>query len=530
MRRMINFPLCATLAALSHSSALAEPADNFTGIVPAVSAATVAPWISQPELFQARLSLTNLNKIKGDFGENLVSAHLKQRNGWQQVSPGFGIHGPDHVTMKFDRQGLPRDVFFWDVKYNTSRPGLGQDTDARIRKWAFDLATQNRQAGVADLKKAPQHLLATRRMDIETPGGRLAVAWKDNAGVIWLDATPARAADVRTHLRRVAESLDATSRGDIRIRRRFIEIAPTADGLRLGFSTPMVIRWDQHTVRSSLVASIRDAIDLPISFSDRAALAASLADEVVQIKDLGVLRQPGPFSWARRAGTGGVAGAGLDVIFRLAEAAINGRSPHWGEVARGATVGGTSLTAAIFVEDRVAALSQRFAFSVAGGASPATRIALSHVTGGALGAAVVIPLYAYGGWALGLHDITTANRGAAAGGIGLVGGFAVNAALTGLVGTFGTASTGTAIGSLSGAAANSATLAWLGGGSLAAGGGGAAVGTIVLSGGTAVVVVALYGGVMYYNHWKDAQNHHADCIARIEGLKDHFERSQLAKE
>ena len=48
------------------------------------------------------------------------------------------------------------------------------------------------------------------------------------------------------------------------------------------------------------------------------------------------------------------------------------------------------------------------------------------------------------------------------------------------VGALATASTGTAISSLSGAAATNATLAWLGGGSLAAGGGGVAVGTAVL--------------------------------------------------
>lgn len=48
------------------------------------------------------------------------------------------------------------------------------------------------------------------------------------------------------------------------------------------------------------------------------------------------------------------------------------------------------------------------------------------------------------------------------------------------VSALATASTGTAISTLSGAAASNAILAWLGGGSLAAGGGGMATGTIVL--------------------------------------------------
>lgn len=63
------------------------------------------------------------------------------------------------------------------------------------------------------------------------------------------------------------------------------------------------------------------------------------------------------------------------------------------------------------------------------------------------------------------------------------------------VSVFGTASTGTAIGTLSGAAAKSATLAYLGGGSLVAGGGGVALGTVVFGGlvvGPALLVAGLF--------------------------------------
>lgn len=71
--------------------------------------------------------------------------------------------------------------------------------------------------------------------------------------------------------------------------------------------------------------------------------------------------------------------------------------------------------------------------------------------------------------------IAVASTGVAA--IALCG---VPAATTSAVMAFGAASTGTAISSLSGAAATNATLAWLGGGSLAAGGGGMAAGSVVL--------------------------------------------------
>ena len=59
-----------------------------------------------------------------------------------------------------------------------------------------------------------------------------------------------------------------------------------------------------------------------------------------------------------------------------------------------------------------------------------------------------------------------------------------------------TASTGTAISTLSGVAASNATLAWLGGGSLAAGGGGMALGTMVLGGIVAGPALAIFGHIV----------------------------------
>lgn len=87
------------------------------------------------------------------------------------------------------------------------------------------------------------------------------------------------------------------------------------------------------------------------------------------------------------------------------------------------------------------------------------------------------------------------------------GGFAGAAAgsLTfAAVGALATASTGAAISGLSGAAATSATLAWLGGGSLAAGGMGVAGGTAVLAGVVAAPALLVTFGVLW---WKGAGDH-----------------------
>ena len=79
---------------------------------------------------------------------------------------------------------------------------------------------------------------------------------------------------------------------------------------------------------------------------------------------------------------------------------------------------------------------------------------------------------------------------------GTFGGFAAAGTTTSAVMALGTASTGTAIASLSGVAATNATLAALGGGAIAAGGGGMALGTTIL-GATTLGVGLLVGGIIF---------------------------------
>lgn len=120
--------------------------------------------------------------------------------------------------------------------------------------------------------------------------------------------------------------------------------------------------------------------------------------------------------------------------------------------------------------------------------------------GGASGGVIAGAVFSYGAYFLGYSDLKTANRNMTAASLGAAAGALGSAATFGLVATFGAASTGTAIASLSGAAATNATLAWIGGGTLAAGGGGVAAGATILTGGTALIAIGVGAGVMYlYN-------------------------------
>lgn len=82
------------------------------------------------------------------------------------------------------------------------------------------------------------------------------------------------------------------------------------------------------------------------------------------------------------------------------------------------------------------------------------------------------------------------------------------------VGSLATASTGTAISGLSGAAATNATLAWLGGGSLASGGFGMAGGTLVL-GGLVVGPLLAIGGSVFAAKAAEAKDKAIDSYCEI---------------
>lgn len=103
----------------------------------------------------------------------------------------------------------------------------------------------------------------------------------------------------------------------------------------------------------------------------------------------------------------------------------------------------------------------------------------------------------------------------AGGASALSSGVATATAAYGLVGMLAKAGTGTAISALSGAAAKSATLAWLGGGTLAAGGGGVAAGTAVL-GGLVVVPAILVIGLWRLKRAGDVENQVEESIAELD--------------
>ena len=118
------------------------------------------------------------------------------------------------------------------------------------------------------------------------------------------------------------------------------------------------------------------------------------------------------------------------------------------------------------------------------------------------------------------HELILGGAGAL--GTAALVGIASNGGAWALASAVGTASTGTAIGSLSGAAAVNATLAWLGGGSLAAGGMGMAGGMAILGGITFAPVLAVGGWMINaqsHGNLANAQKNKAEAEKAAEEMK-----------
>jgi hypothetical protein len=112
------------------------------------------------------------------------------------------------------------------------------------------------------------------------------------------------------------------------------------------------------------------------------------------------------------------------------------------------------------------------------------------------------------------HSVYALVKGLEIGSIATVGSWS-------LVSLLGTASTGTAIATLSGVAARNAMLAWFGGGALWAGGAGMAGGSLVL-GGITVIPMLIFASWKSYARAKELDEEGGKLVEAIGGLEGHW--------
>ncbi len=491
-------------------------------------------------------TLVNANQARGAFGEAVMERVVLRSGDWWPVGLSPAPQGIDGVYLKHDAAGRPRGLLVAEAKYGSSRLGTTSSGSQLSRQWiskrlAGEASRYMQVAGLKTVRASALPSNITQRADIvrvRLSGGGEAAFWRSGSGAVWQYDGPAdRLADAQKAVGRDGKYLRDAADGKISYRSRLYGVQvkgnevtiQTHDALpngdtNLSLSRPRTVALSHAEFRGIAGEQQKEVIrqlsrKLPhLSEEDLREISASVAsprnmEELAKQTRQSALRTVSR-DMAVAATAGGVIGAIVDTGIRFygnerIQADSVGASALVGAVA-GATGAATehAVVQAAIRNDLVHQFFQRTATSI--GLSNGTSAArlMGRVAGGSVASAVVVGgLYATGAIkaddALGLMAVS---------GVSVASAIAAESAIMSLVAGVGTASTGTAISSLSGAAATNASLAWLGGGAVSAGGGGVAAGSVVLTGGVVVVAAAATYAVV----WGVGEYNNADVSKRAE--------------
>lgn len=471
-------------------------------------------------------SVLTPNIIKGDLGENIASKYFTKQylldNGnWQAVSQKFGRQGLDHVFIKYDKNGNPRGLMVGETKYGSSKLGMTKDGIQGGSRWTNQrlIKLANRFYSISEppqikLMKAP--LRPRHELTFKLKSGETATFWRKGANESWKYDGPADTLeDAKLQAQKTGRLIEGCGTGTITFRRRLFNVEKVGNQLKITIrdaenlidksSIPklpiikqIIIPWAKINNTVNKTAMQKEiAGHLKVSYphmSDKECnnYAKSLA------KDMPKLIENEKYLVAKKLrndmGKAGLAGVGIDLLIQ----SISGSDIDVGKLAfsGGVTVIslglGESMQIAMVKDNILRSAVKKIGF----GSITARSLFASNVV-----AIFAVALYSYGESAFGYSDLSTANRITISGTLGKLGSMGVKAGVFSLVRTFATAGTGTAISSLSGAAARSAITTWLGG-------------TTVVSGGTLFVFTVIPIAAMYGFQWKD-ENDKIKCTDKL---------------
>ena len=525
MRNSMTILLCCMGGILAH-------AKNSDNLIPATAGVYAAAQRTDIVWGRGKISP---NALKGSMGESFASKVYTQRvlksGDWKTLTPRSGPQGLDHLFIQTNKDGLPTDLLVGESKYNTSRLGktlsgiqMGNGwTAPRLAKLGIhynSAATANIwQFGAPPLKTAQE-------INVFLTNGKSVSFWKPVSGKEWVfSGTRQELQEAQRLAKAYGQYMSAAGSDKITYKKRIYHITPEGNNIRVAVydaadvpltgklkSLPQMDSFcikDAFSDTAKLPATTRDDIakilkgKLPISDAE----ALKFAEDIRLSASARNLTRAYSFgkALAKSSSIAALIGMGVDMGFQLFSSGdinVSQACTAAGIVAMSTGAGGLALVLPKNVGLPVQSLSKGLGSSGAairvlgGGAAVATALALidvKHLAEGNLTAQQFS------------ESVALAFSGPAASGLAFA-----------MVATWGTASTGAAISSLSGIAAYNATMASLGGGTLAAGGGGVLAGGMVLGGVAIVATAAVYVGYSIYQTVQDSEH----IRGSIEWMKD----------
>ena len=537
---MRKIRICCTIFMFLWGTAAFAADEDFINPARAASASGVTAYSSMLSKAPAALARTYVmgsTSAKGIVGESIAAKSflqttLQKTGNWYSISPRIGPNGIDHIFLKIDPEtALPRGILIGESKYNTSQLGRTVDglqltihwTNPRLR------AMGNRYyqlSNVTTIQKAPV-LGGQHEMKIVLKNGKEVCFWRTNSKEAWkFSGTQGELKEAQRLAKAYGQYLSAAGEGKIIYRSRLFQIVPQGNNIVIVVKDASQLEVLQQasklpeTQRIVLADVLKKKLPKDVEreiaknlkgkfpgYSEREL--ADLAKEINStakhvLTPYGKLHMLGTF--AAHAGVSSILAVTIDAGLQyFATGSVNTEKLMF--------TGGTVFLGTLGAQYLEVGLTQwsvtQGMFKSLGHTLGCSSSLLGSAFSSATGSFLVGVLLSYGSWYMGYVDLETANRMTIASGIGtglsIVAGWGTLAAIS----AWGTASTGTAIATLSGAAATNASLALLGGGTLAAGGGGMVLGSLILTGGTVIVAIVCTGAVMIAYHAIDKKQEFA---------------------
>ncbi len=526
--------LSAFLTSLYPHFALAQT-DSSLDAVAGAAYGVIGAALARSEAATA-LSLVNYKEVKGAFGEAVmerVALGSPRAGGWQKITLSPKKQGIDGLYLRHDSAGRPRSLLVGEAKFDSAKLAMTKNGQQLSPNWAAPRLNQEASryisAGSASsVKHAPRPRALTANPDVvqvRLSDGRASCFWRNNRLDTWsYDGPQGTLADAQKAALRDGKYVQGAAEGRITYRSREFRIDVEKNTISVKMRDASASLPDRVALRE--IARVK--VDAN-NFSKYKALieediarqllakkphlstddAKTLASSVTRGKgNLEAAVRPKYSPWAVRAldvGKAGMAGGALAGALDLGSQLHTKGHVDWLEFGQvtgagaGAAVAGSLIHQGVVASAVNNAAMNQFFTATARTIGLPTGMAAANIAGMSLGGAAASSAYALAMWLSGCMSDTEAMRCAAAGTASSLAGMAAGAGVVGFATVYGTAGTGAAISSLSGAAANSAALAWLGGGAASAGGGGAFLGAAVV-GGVVVAAAVVAGGVIYLGY------------------------------
>lgn len=481
--------------------------------------------LSRADVALAR-SVINPVAFRGSLGENVVANTflkdtLSKTGNWQSITPRSGPQGFDHLFIKVNKSGTPTKLIVGESKFNTSQLGMTKDGIQMGEKWTnrrlsalgtrYLAVAQERSVSVSNMPLNPK-----QQISVILKNGQQVHFWKATSLDQWnFSGTKSQLTEAQKLAVKYGVFFKNSGNAIIPYRSRIFNLVPQGNDLQIvmydakhignaqsfkGIQPLSSIKLTNALSKNSTMPTgaqedIARNLKTKLMLSDREA--KRLARDVQKIYSPKNLMHTSSISQTIIMNS-----VKTSAFAMVLDATIQLASSGNVDAGRLAVSGGSVLIGTGAGQMIHVGLTNQSVFnltkSIAGPlkCSPGMLTSSLSSVGGVM---LTTALFSYGFYFMGYSDLKTANRnmivGSAAAGAGTLAGFGIMSAAS----AWGTASTGTAIANLSGAAASQASLAWLGGGSIAAGGGGVTIGTVAVGGVVAIAAIGVgYIGCKLY--------------------------------